>query len=148
VSVEGVTDATARVAALAPGITKVFASTAGGQPGVQPIPTDLPLTPSAIVRHNRFELAAAGSPERLVHFVDVEVFVHAANIASAEKALLPIVSQVIAAFRLHVGLFGEATIAKVNTGGPPDDQLVNQKPYIVYPITVRVTELSVQTYAL
>ena len=147
-SVEAVTDATARVVALAPGITAAYSSAASGQPDVRAIPTDLPLAPCAIVRHNRFDLAAAGSPERLVHYVDVELFVPAANVGNAEKLLLPLVTAVIAAFRTHVGLFGNATLAKVSTGGPPDDQLVNGKPYLVYPITVRVTEQSVQSYAL
>jgi hypothetical protein len=147
-SVEGVTDAAARVVALAPGITAAYSSASSGQPDVKLIPTDLPLSPCAIVRHNRFDLAAAGSPERLVHYIDVEVFVPAANVGSAEKILLPLVTGVIGAFRTHVGLFGNATLAKVDSGGPPDDQVVNGKPYLVYQITVRVTEQSVQTYAL
>lgn len=147
-SAEGVTDACALVVATVPTVKAAYSSSGSGLEGTRPIPQDIPTTPVAIVRHNRFELAQAGSPERLVHYVVVELWVSATSAGEAERVLLPLVTATVAAFRTHVGIFGQGTVAKVVEGGPADDAVVSGKPYLVYPVTVRVTELSIQSYTL
>ena len=54
-SVEGVVDGCARVAALIPGVKRAYSSTASSQDltGVSPIPQDISDSPVALVRHER-----------------------------------------------------------------------------------------------
>ncbi len=147
-SLEGVTDATARVLAGVAGIKAAYASTAGGQGAtVQAIPSDISLTPVALVTYDHFELKP-GSFERIQHFVTADLWFAATSAAAAEKAMLPIISLVIAAFRSKVGLYGQGTIGVVRRGGPPRDEDVNGKPFIVMPLTIAVLEATAQAYSL
>lgn len=147
-SAEGVTDASARVLATVTGIRAAYASTAGGQGDtVKPIPADISLTPVAIVTYDHFELVP-GSFERLRHFINADLWMSASSAAEAEKTLLPLITRCIAAFRTKVGLYGEGTIATVPRGGPPRDEEVNGKSYIVFPLVINVLQATVQTYAL
>lgn len=149
-SLEGVTDATARVLASVSGMRAAYASTAGGQGDtVKPIPTDISITPVVFVAHGGFELlTASGSFEKLRHTVVADVYFNATSPAAAEKIALPLISRCFAAFRGHVGLYGEGTIATMNRGGPPRSEDVNGKPYMVYPLFVQVLEAGIQNYAL
>lgn len=145
-SLEGVTDAVARTVATAAGMKAVYSNGAGGQgTTVLTIPTDITTTPAAIVRHDGFSMKG-GSFEKITHSIRVELYFSAANAAVAEKAMLPMVTLVIAAFRSHVGLYSTATLGVIQNGGPPYDEDVNGKPFLVYPITVTALEATPQTY--
>jgi hypothetical protein len=147
-SLEAITDATARALAEVDGIKAAYASSAGGQgTTVKPIPQDLSDTPVALVTHNGFELQP-GSFERIKHTINAELWFTATNAAAAEKLMLPLVTLCIATFRSKVGLYGSSTTAVIRRGGPPRDEEVNGKPYLVYPLTVEVMEATVQNYAL
>jgi hypothetical protein len=151
-SVEGVTDGAARVAGTAPDIVKVYATASSGQPDVFPIEADVGVLSLgkgiAIVRHEGFVMVHSGKPEQIRHAIVIEIWVSAASPGAAEKSLLPLVTQIITAFRTKVGLYGQGAVAKVNTGGPPADVDANGKPYIVYPVVIMVTELTVNDYQL
>lgn len=145
-SVEGAVDACARVAALATGIKRAYSSTGSGQAGVYPIPTDITDAPIALVGGHRFDLTKSGSPEVINHYVTVEVWVRATDPGVAEKEMLPLVTNLVIAFRTHVGLFGNAFTAKLTEGGPARDEDVAGQPFRVYPITVKCTEMTTPTY--
>lgn len=147
-SLEGVTDATAKVLASVTGMKAAYASTAGGQGDtVKAMPNDVSDTPVAFVTHAGFTLlTASGSFEKLRHTVVADLYFNAASPASAEYVALPLISRCFAAFRLHVGLYGEGTIATMNRGGPPRTEEVNGKNYMVYPLFIDVLEAGVQTY--
>lgn len=152
-SLEGAVDGSARVVAEVEAIKRVYSATATGDsqdlgPKVKPIPKDISDTPVAIVRHERFTLGATGTPDVLKHYVTVEIWVNAADPGTAEKIILPLVSAVLAAFKLKVALFGNAFRAKTTEGGPPIDAVANRKTFIVYPITIEVTELNPAGYQL
>lgn len=147
-SLESVTDAVARQIATVTGMKAVYASGAGGQGStVLTIPNDISQTPAAIVRHDGFSLLP-GSFERIRHSIRVELYFASASAAVAEKAMLPMVSLCIASFRTNVDLFGTATLGVIASGGPPHDEEVNGKAFLVYPLIVTVLEATAQTYSL
>lgn len=150
-SVENVTDGSARVLATVDGMKAAYGSTAGGMGDtVKAIPSDVGATPIAIVTYDHFELAP-GQFETTVHYVNADLWLNAANVAEMEKVLLPLVSRCIAAFRTKVGLYitdpTTNIIATVPRGGPGRSEQVGTKKFYVFPLSVRVQEFSIQTYS-
>jgi hypothetical protein len=148
VSLESITDATARVIGEVPGMKAAYAPNVLGYPGVKPVASDVTDTPVAFIWYDHFELIKTGSFEVMYHFVTVDLYFQATTGAQAEAAMLPMVTLAAAAFRQRVGLYGQATVAKVIRGGPPRPESVNNKPFTVFPLTVQVTYGSVQDYGL
>lgn len=149
-SLEGVTDATARALATASGMKAVYASTAGNQGDtVKPIPQDVADTPVAFVRHGGFTVEP-GSFERIRHTIVADIYINASSAGAAEKIALPLVTNCIAAMRTHVGLYGQAGVVEgaVRRGGPPFPEDVAGKSYIVWPLFIEVLEATIQTYTL
>lgn len=147
-SLEGVTDATARVLADVPGLKGVYSAKlqlGAGYEAIKPIPADIPDTPIALVWYDRFELVP-GSFERIRHFISAELWFRARTDAEAERAMLPIISGSIAAFRTKAGLFGQGTIATIERGGPGRAEVVSQQPFAVFPLVIRVLEAAVHAY--
>lgn len=148
-SFEYAVDGVARAMKLVPGMRGVYASNSTGQTGVEFVPTDIPATPSCIVRHNGFRVASRGY-EVLIHDVVVDLYLNASEPGGAEKQLMSTMSGIFNVMRTNVGLFGLTgiTMAMITVGGPPDDTNVNGKDFVVYPIHVEVTAAGPQTYSL
>lgn len=145
-SLEGVTDGVARVLATVNGMKAAYASAAGGQGDtVRPIPQDIADTPVAVVGHGGFTVQARGF-ERVGHLIVADVYFNATSAATAEKIALPLITRCFPAFRDHYTLFGAAVQAVLSRGGPPRDEDVNAKPYIVYPLFIEVLEAAPQSY--
>lgn len=147
-SLEGVTAAAARVIALAPAVKAAYAADPLGMAGVVRTPADIADTPVVLVNYEGFELTHPGKPETLIHTLRADIWVRGRTSSEGEAVYLPVATQIIAAFRTHAGLFGQAIIAKVIRGGPPRPEEINEQPFIILPVWVRVTELTVNQYEL
>lgn len=154
-SLESVVIGAARVMTLAEGVKGVYALAGDrtpGEPVVLAYPKDIPDSPIVLVAHDRFELDP-GSWEKIRHFLNVDLWLSAAEPASAEILAMQIAWRIVAAMRVNVSLGGildapgAAGFAAVVGGGPVRPEDVNGKPFVVYPMIVRVTEASPQTYA-
>lgn len=105
----------------------------------------------AVVTHDRFELEP-GSFEKIRHFVNVELYLRATEVDSAEVEAGRLAYAVIAAFRTHVTLFDTLTTpgmtgwAAVRGGGPPAPEDVNGQPFSVYPMIVQAVEAGPAIY--
>lgn len=145
-SLEGITDGVARVLAGVEGVKAAYASAAGGQGDtVKPIPQDIADTPVAVVGHGGFQVEARGF-ERVRHQIVADLYFNATSAGAGEKVALPLITRCFPAFRNDYTLFGAAVQAVLLRGGPPRDEEVNNKPYIVYPLIIDVLEAAPQSY--
>lgn len=143
-SVEGVVAAVGSVVAGVEGINGAYYGSA--------LEADIPLPPAALIRHESFNLpvkgGVGGGLEQIKHRIRISVYTGAAEPGGGEIQIEQIITRLIAAFRINVGLGGVATLALIEGGGPSDDEILNTKPYLVYPIVVTVLEQTIQTYTL
>jgi hypothetical protein len=152
-SLQSITAAAARVIAGVPGVRASYVAEpidVVGQPDAQRTPGLISDTPVVITSYENFELTA-GSPEHIAHILRADIWVHGRSTSEAERAFLPIATGIVAAMRSKVGLYGEATLAKVIRGGPPRAEEIgdpNPQPFVIFPVYVRVQELTVQNYTL
>lgn len=147
-SLESITDGCARVLAGVAGMKAAHGPDVTGYSAVQPMPQDVTETPVALVWYDHFELSKVGSYEVIHHYVNADLYFASTTAAQAEAEMLPIVTLCVAAFRQSVGLFGQATVAKIQRGGPARPEKVNGKPFNVFPITIIATVGAVQDYQL
>lgn len=144
-SAEAITDAVARH--FGENVEGIKAAYASGAAGAKPLPQDIFDTPIALVYWQTYSLTP-GSYERIRHTVNADVYFQGADPAMSYKTYLPMVTKVVASFRTNVGLYGTATIAVAESGGPPEDVVINGKPYIRLTFEINALETGPQTYAL
>lgn len=138
----------ARVAGSITGLKASYVADPSGQPGVTQAPADIPDAPVALTRYDTFSYEA-GSPEVITHNLVVEFWCRARTTSEGEAQYLPMVWELIAQFRSHVGVFGQGQpLGKVMRGGPPRAESVNEQPFVVFPVAVQVKTVQPQAFTL